>query len=221
MNLSEVNLLIGTPTKQEKLSVSYFESIMYLRKHIPNLTINFEKNCSIISVARNRIMSLFLNSKEYTRLLFLDDDVGFDAGEMIDMIGKNVDCIGMPVEIKSNPKDFADKNLAGNFTKNVFGYDHLIVSGNNGSVIEVTHLGAAILLLSRNLVEDLALLERDAGNWYYNNRGKCYRFFEDTINSNHNFIGEDYNFCRKVVALGHQPYLYCTTNTSHQVNIEI
>lgn len=58
-------------------------------------------NESLISRARNNIMSLFYNSKEFTHLLFLDADIYMSGADVKKLLDSKKDVVGAAVRLKA------------------------------------------------------------------------------------------------------------------------
>ncbi|NTW31057.1 MAG: hypothetical protein HGB12_00210 [Bacteroidetes bacterium] len=103
-------------------------------------------NESLISRARNNILSLFYHQKDFTHLLFLDADIYMNGQDVKKLLESGKDVIGAAVRLKA-------KNTIYNFT-----FDQPIPNceppkEDGERYYKVTKLGTAALMLSRKAVE--------------------------------------------------------------------
>ena len=81
---------IGTPFHGETVSVQYMESLMkthlyFAKSGIPVMNI-FLYNCSLITKARNDIISQFLNNTEFEYFIFIDSDISFEPEDILKLM---------------------------------------------------------------------------------------------------------------------------------------
>ena len=90
-------LMIGTPMYGGNATEAYFRSCIKLNtffsKHGINLAFCTVANESLVMRARNVIVNNFLNS-DYTHLMFIDADIGFEAESVIKLLSYDKDVAG-------------------------------------------------------------------------------------------------------------------------------
>lgn len=96
---SPFSLAIATPTRSGSFCMDYVGSVLELQQHCLAKGIDFHflplANVTLIDLARNTLANRFLWETSCTHLLFIDDDMGFHAGELARMFDyRDRDVIG-------------------------------------------------------------------------------------------------------------------------------
>jgi hypothetical protein len=137
------NLLIGTPAYGGQVHVDYVSSLLVFQRQGIVFTLMTIGNESLITRARNTIISTFHGRPEFTHLLFLDGDVYLPHDGLSRMIACGKDVIGAPVALKA---------LSAEGTR-IFNIGRTI--GEDGPLLLTERIGTAALLLSRRAVDAL------------------------------------------------------------------
>lgn len=146
--------MIGTPAYGGMVHLDYLNSISdYYRSGLP-FAISAIGNESLITRARNAILSRFYEDRAYSHLLFLDADVHLSAAGLKQLIEHDVDVVGAPVALKG----FNERG------ERVFNIGRTL--GERGGLHEVERIGTAALLLSRAAVETLVEEAKQSGAVY-------------------------------------------------------
>ena len=207
---SPVNLLIGTPAYGGMVHIEYVRSVFAFGAAGVPYRMSMIGNESLITRARNTIISIFHAEPEYTHLLFLDADVRLPAADLQRMLAANVPVIGAPVALKGLDEN---GNRIWNLGRPL---------GTTGSLIKVENVGTAVLLLSRGacsaLVDDAISHGRiyQIGNTV---RGDFsldlhYDVFRVGVHDGA-YLSEDYWVCRRLHALGFDTLIDPTVVTTH------
>ena len=139
----KVNLLIGTPACAGQVHVDYVSALLaFQREHLP-FTLMTIGNDSLITRARNTIISAFFERREFTHLLFLDGDVHLPHEGLARMLGHGKDVVAAPVPIR----------MMGSAGGRLFDVGNTI--GEDGPLLIVERAAAAALLLSRSAADAL------------------------------------------------------------------
>lgn len=116
-------------------------------------------NESLISRARNNIISLFYNSKEFSHLLFLDADIYISGQDVRKLYDSGKDVIGAAVRLKADNViyNFNFDQNKNNGSPEMEGETLLDEKGNDigKRYYKVDKLGTAVIMLSRKAVEDV------------------------------------------------------------------
>lgn len=202
--------MIGTPAYHCQVHTEYVISLLsFQRANIPFslLTVGNE---SLITRARNTILSRFHATGSFTHLLFLDGDVGLTAEGLERLLAHDADVIGAQVPLKEVLGD-------GERTYNVGKFYEI-----DGLLARVEHIGTAVLLLSRNAVSPLVEEAR--------REGRVYRFPKETtaegVHPEHYdvfqvgveggvYLSEDYWVCRRLRAAGFDIFVDISVKPSH------
>lgn len=152
---SDARLVIGTPAYGSQVHLDYLHSIMSFYREGIRFTIFSVGNESLITRARNTIISAFYHSSGFTHLFFLDADVGIDAAGLGRLIGHGRDVIGAPVPLKTVRED----------GERIYNYSRVLEEQEDG-LLRVDHVGTAALLLSRGAVNALVEAAKARGDVY-------------------------------------------------------
>lgn len=160
-----------------------------------------------IAQARNQLATLFMDSN-CDRLFFLDNDITWQAGDLLKLAKMPVDFVGGCYPLKRIGERYPIAFLP--HDPNGFkGID----LGNQTALIEVEGLPTGFLALSRTVFEKM--LAHDPTRGLTEQLGqKAYCFFEMPYVDGH-LYGEDLYFCRKWIEMGEKIYLYPELNLTH------
>lgn len=197
------NIFVGTPAYAGQVHVDYVHTLMGLYRaglHFTVMTVDKE---SLITRARNAIISQFHVLGECTHLLFLDGDVHVSGEDVTRMMGRGKDVIGAPVPLKGRDENGRPLYNTGRLLRRE---DDLVVTDR---------VGTAVLALSRTAVT--ALVD-DATR-----RGAVYSASSRYMRGNHEpaaqydvfqvgvvdgeYLSEDYWVCHRLRELGFEVYV--------------
>ena len=198
--------MIGTPAYHCQVHTEYVVSLLsFQRADIPFslLTIGNE---SLITRARNTILSRFHAAGSFTHLLFLDGDVGLTAEGLERLLAHDVDVIGAQVPLKAVGGDGERTYNVGKF----YEIDSLLA--------RVEHIGTAVLLLSRNAISSLVEEAK--------REGRVYPFSKEATHPEHYdvfqvgvedgvYLSEDYWVCRRLRVAGFDIFVDISVKPSH------
>ena len=208
----KVNIFVGTPCYNSQIHSDYLHSIIDFQKSNIPVSIMTIGNESLITRARNTIISYFYGTLNYTHLLFLDADISLSAQGLINLLVREKDVIGAAVALKGKNKQ-TGKSLY-NVGKNLGDEDGLVVTDR---------VGTAVFMLSRRAVNALVAKAVEDDDVYYPNphtRGdydpniKMYDIFKVGVVEN-DYLSEDYYVCKTLMDLGFNVYVDPSVMTKH------
>ena len=236
------SLFITAPCFGNLVTVGFMQSMLDAlawakEKRIP-LRFYWLGNSAIITEARNRCVAEFLNDdNHYSHLFFVDADVSFSVETLQALLDANKDVAVAPYpnkgvdwawqefRVTNDPR--ADYSQAG-LTYNVvfedatkseasqnFSTKHL-QPGPDG-FLKVKRAPTGCMLIQRNVFENLI---KKGIKPYKDVQGtkNMYGFFDlMTLKTGHR-LGEDFAFCERVRAAGHDLWALCTANMRHEGN---
>lgn len=123
--------------------------------------------CNFIHAARNEMAREFLAS-DYTDLVFIDDDMGWEVGGLLQMLSRDVDVVGAICPRRKDPIEWNVNLLRGPDGQRI----------ERDGLLECAYIGTALLRIRRTALERMGR-PFNAG-------------YEDA-----RFIGEDAWFCRE------------------------
>jgi uncharacterized protein YqfA (UPF0365 family) len=140
---ANINLLIGTPAYAGQVHVDYVSALLVFQRERVPFTLMTIGNESLITRARNTIVSAFHERREFTHLLFLDGDVHLPHEGLARLLAHGRDVVAAPVALKGVAPD---GGRLFNVGKTV---------GEDGPLLVVDRVGTAALLLSRAAADAL------------------------------------------------------------------
>jgi hypothetical protein len=204
------NVLIGTPAYAGMVHLDYLNSISEYYRNRINFTISAIGNESLITRARNAILSKFYEEPEFTHLLFLDGDVYLPASGVLRLLSHEVDAIGAAVPLKG----FNERG------ERIFNVGPCL--GEHGPLHEVERIGTAALMLSRKAVNALVDEAKQAGDVYQRLLAKGapmaqahYDVFKVGV-VNGDYLSEDFWICHRLRHMGYRIFVDPTIPTRHQ-----
>lgn len=202
--------MVGTPAYGGMVHTDYVRSLFGFL----HAGVKFEStaigNESLITRARNTILSGFHRRKEFSHLLFLDADVYLPGDALAQMLAADVDVIGAPVALKGAN---TDGSRIWNIGKSL---------GSRGPLLKVANIGTAALILSRKAVD--ALVEDAIAHSRVYARPSTvtgdtetdvhYDVFRVGVHEGL-YLSEDYWVCRRLLALGFDIFVDPSVVTIH------
>ena len=136
-------VMIATPAYGGMVHVDYVNSLLTYQRAGIAYSLATIGNESLITRARNTLLSMFWANEAFTHLLFLDADVSLPAESLQHMLTRRRDVIGAPVALKG-------RDAQGG---RIFNVGRCV--GEAGEHMLVEHIGTAALMLSRKAVASL------------------------------------------------------------------
>ena len=230
---ASINILIACPCYGGVTYATHNQSVMNLVLELCKANVKHElhylPNESLIPRARNRFGTMMLEGN-FTHLLFLDVDIGFNARDIISLIALDKDIIALPY----SAKDFDWAKIVKAVQKGITDPEVLrhcagrpIINAHEDTKFEVTEavqfpqLGTGILLSKRKVFEKMAedperkykLMNNEAGSL---KNDYAYEFFRCGINpKTRYFDSEDYRYCLDAKELGFETWLWPNCVTTH------
>lgn len=239
----DISLLIACPCYGGQTywthNTSVISLILELQKSGVDHELHYLPNESLIPRARNRFGTLTLNgngAKQYTHLLFLDVDIGFQAKDIVSMIALDKDIVALPYSAKdfdwakivkavksgvSDPETL--KHIAGRPIINADKETHFSLT----EAVEFPQLGTGVLLIKKRVFEGLAKDESRKYRLMNNEKSEimgqeyAYEFFRSGIDpETRYFLSEDYAFCVDARRAGFETWLWPNAITTHTGNYQ-
>ena len=208
-------LMIATPAYGELFYAPYVHSVLALTRHAHknDWAYVFESiSYAEVSEARNYLVTRFFDKTDATHLLFIDNDMGFPAKLVPDMvnIGKPVVGVVAPKR-KIDLKRLADLARSERNTERAIAKAHEFVVHRRASAgptrngfVEVDACGGGILLIERNCISTLLqrapeLSDKLAGarTALTKNLDRLIRAFDPVVRGDGARLSEDFAFCHR------------------------
>ena len=212
--MSDIRVLIGTPAYGGMVHIGYMNSLLEYQRQGLNFSLAAFGNESLITRARNTIISYFyLHRAEFTHLLFLDADIHLPAEGLKALLDFQKDVCGAHVPIKAYRDD-------GSVRSNATGDMKIIDSG----LYQAEFVATAALLLSTSAVTAVVERARNAGRVYQNptefdqndkiNGVTMYDVFQVGVVDG-DYLSEDYWLCNELRAAGFEVYAADVPGITH------
>ena len=208
--LPEHNLLVSTPAYSGMVHTDYVHTLLSCQIAGVRFSLQTIGNESLITRARNAMISNFWSLDSFSHLLFIDGDVFLDSRALMDMIAYEVDVVGAAVSLKG-------KDANGYSTLNT----DADVNGEEG-LVRATRVGTGVLMLSRRAVGALVQDAIDSGRTYRINATQRqqgmpeihYDIFRTEI-VNNEYLSEDFWLCHRLTELGFPIHVDTGAYTRH------
>lgn len=170
---------------------------------------------SLISRARNQIAAKFLANKEFTHIMFIDCDLGFNGDDIIKLLWHNKEVMTAAYPIKNIDWELVAKNAkegmdSSELMESSLRYVVNTVKDSESNkvkvdkgAIEVYDAGTGFMLIKREVFEklienypELKYID-DTGGLQESEKDFTYAFFNSYVDPDtKRFLSEDYGFCR-------------------------
>ncbi len=209
---ADFNLLIGTPAYGGMIHADYVNALLGYQSLGIRFSLMSIGNESLITRARNTILSEFVAREEFSHLLFLDADVLLPAPGLARMISCGKDVIGAPVALKARTAEGGRVFNVGN------------ACGEDGPLLLCDRIGTAALMLSRDAVASLVEDAKSQGHVYARGTTALLgdplraRIFYDVFRVgvvDDEYLSEDFWVCRTLRRLGFAIHVDATVVTQH------
>ena len=148
------NVMIATPAYGGAVQLSYVRSLLDFAAAGIAFALVGIANESLVTRARNALLSTFHARTAFTHLLFLDADVGLSAQGLARMLAAGRDVIGAPVPLKGR----------GPRGERIFNVGPAL--GEEGALLICGRIGTAALMLSRRAADALVEDAKSQGGVY-------------------------------------------------------
>ena len=179
---------------------------------------------SLISRARNQLVAKFMANKNFTHLLFIDVDLGYEYEDILKMLWHDKEIVTGAYPIKEIlwdkviklVKDDCEKDKIAEkstrFVINATTKDSNQVTMDNGA-ISIHDAGTGFMLIKRSVFEKLfeaypeLKYKDDTGALVGEERDNSYALFNSYVDEDGRFLSEDYGFGRYWQKIGGQVWV--------------
>ena len=238
--LKQHHVMVATPCYGGMVGEPYLKAmtgLSILFKHYGlNFTLATLSNESLVTRARNTLTAMFLQNPDYTHLMFIDADIGFNPQDLIKMLHRDKDIvtgaypkksINWPavhgVAMKQKPEDpFELAKFQASYALNIK-RDHMktkeipLVKG----LIPVLDAGTGFMMIKREVIDKMI---KEHPETRYNNdlntdpklNPYFYALFDTMIEpETKRYLSEDYTFCRRWQQMGGEIWMDPSINLDH------
>lgn len=206
----ELHVMIATPAYGGMVHTDYVQTLLRFGQAQIRFSLLTLGNESLVTRARNSLLSQFFHLGGFSHLLFLDADVGLSPEGLSAMLASGKDVIGAPVALKG-------RTARGD---RIFNIGNLL--GEDGALWKTEHIGTAVFMLSRAAVEALVEDAKADGRVYQRSMSfdeepgppVHYDVFQVGVIDGV-YLSEDYWVCRRLRSLGFDIFVAPEIPTRH------
>ena len=206
--------------------------------------IEFCKNDSLVTRARNNLVAKAMSDDTVTHLMFIDNDITWDPVNIIKLIIANKPIVGgiyplkkynweklandpeyikKMIEKKNNSrvKNIMDDDLLVQYSLLNYNLNHI---GNSikieNNLTEVRHVATGFMMIKRGVIEKMSeafphTKYTDDVNYLEEHENKyAYALFDCGVEGGH-YLSEDWLFCNRWKKIGGKVYIDVSINLSH------
>lgn len=239
-----VRLFIATPCYGSQCFVEYTKSLLltkpFLERKGIKVDIEFLVHESLITRARNTLVSKFMANKEATHLMFIDADIGWEPEDIYKMIEANKDVVGglypkkmlhfsnlkrPQVEdllVRLREKDANDSSYANTLLPHLLSYvldlDDKDQSASDNDFQELKYVGTGFMLIKRSVIEKMFEKFEDTKyiHPHLNDEESKYNYaLFDCEKRGDEYLSEDFLFCQRWREMGGKIYGYFRSRLTH------
>jgi hypothetical protein len=208
--------LFALPCYDQQLTEPFFMSMLRTAMGFKDIGLKFSISTlsdSLISRARNQLVAKFMANPEFTHLVFIDVDLGFNPDDILKMLWHDKEIVtgAYPIKdinwekvAKAAQNGIEPDKLLGLSTRFVvnpvrFGDDKIVVE--NGA-IAVHDAGTGFMMIKRSAFEKMFAqypelkYDDDTSLLSEEERKHSYALFNSYVDEDNRFLSEDYGFCR-------------------------
>jgi hypothetical protein len=242
------HLCILTPCYGSLCYVNFVHCLMdtmnvFRQFNIP-LTIEFCKNDSLVSRARNNLIAKAMHNSSVTHMMFIDNDITWEPIDIIKLMLSDKSLIGGVYPLKKYNWNVLteDKNSVNNILerknksqlKNIISDENMIqhnllkyninfldnVLTIENNLTKVRHIATGFMMIKRNTIEKMAKAfpstkyTDDVGFLNGDENKWAYALFDCGVEDGH-YFSEDWLFCHRWSKMGGNIYLDVSINLKH------
>lgn len=227
--------LIAVPCYDQLVTEPFFMSIMKLVIGFKSIGLNFAISTvsdSLISRSRNTLVSKFMAVPEFTHLLFIDADIGFESENVLKLLWHEKDVMTAAYPIKDiRWPTIVDLIHKGESVENLLSkslrYVVNPIKDKSGSIeidngaLKIYDAGTGFMLIKKSVFVDMfktypeLKYQDDTGSLSDEEKKYTYALFNSYIDDDGRFLSEDYGFCRYLQKMGGSIWVDPTIELSH------
>ena len=208
--------LIAVPCYDQQVTEPFYMSSIKMAMGFKDANLRFAISTisdSLINRARNNLIAKFMANPDFTHIMFIDADIGFDYEDIIKMLWHDKDIMTGSYPIKSirwdkvsqlvkqdiEPENLMAKSLR--YVVNPVKTSKGHVEVDNGAM-NIYDAGTGFMLIKREVIEKMIQeyphlkFKDDTGSLSEEEKKWTYAFFNSYIDTDGRFLSEDYGFCR-------------------------
>jgi hypothetical protein len=229
--LAMPKILVGTPCFNGLVHTEYVVSMLGLQSELSRrgigLDVEMPTTVSLIPVARNYLVSTFLQEPSYTHLLFIDADLRFDPALVPRFLAFDKDLVAGIYPIKNLDLGALRQLPPHEPIARMLDYAVVICDGEKATpdgFARAEYAATGFMLIRRNVIERMivqypelkyrGMFTRLAASATAND--KLYALFDTMLDRDQGlYLPEDYTFCRRWRAMGGEIWVDVLSKFDH------
>ena len=248
LSANSVELLILTPCYGGMCNVNYtcclIETLNLCKKYNIKASVEFCRNDSLVSRARNNLVARAMSRLSVTHILFIDSDITWSAFDVLKLIVADKSLVGgvyplkkymwnTLLDEKTNVADILQKKRQSKFDSfisdsdflqhrllkyNINFLDNVLEIDNN--LCKVKHLATGFMMFKRNTIEQMTRAfpstkyTDDVGFLTPEESEYAHALFDCGVEDGH-YFSEDWLFCHRWSKMGGNIYVDVSINLTH------
>jgi hypothetical protein len=220
-------LVIGTPCYNGTVTMQYMSSMLRLQPILAQEGIAFSlamtASESLITRARNFIVSQFLDGPQYTHLLFIDADIGFDPCVVSRYLKADKDIVAGIYPIKHLDPEAIRGLPFGRSIATTLNYATKLCKTelpNADGFLKAEYATTGFMLIKRTVLEQMAAAHPELKyerSFSKGGRGtNLYALFDTSLDREKGlYLPEDYTFCNRWRAMGGEIWVDVRSKFTH------
>jgi hypothetical protein len=235
-----VRLLVGTPCTQTGVTPAYLQSMLALQHRCAQLgwSMHVETRADgLVTRSRNIFASQVVRREEYTHLLMIDADMGFEAAVVERLVGSGHEVVGACVPLREVKweqvrdaldllPDLGAQELAAVSHGHAIAFLEAPQQHATSGFLPVRFIGGAMLLVSRDALVRLAQSDQvsryEQGGSWSDWPVDGWTFFDPLVDpADSNYLSEDYAFCLRWRTAGGTVWADLQSAVSHTGSVRV
>lgn len=216
-----IHILVCTPAYGGQVAVNYVAGLLDLQKKCGergiNLSVMLENGDSLITRGRNAMATHFINHPEYTHLMWIDADIGFDGYAVIRLLDSKLPVVGGIYPLKkrfSVPEGIQETDYS--VLRYVVGMEEKYEVAEP-CFMTVREIGTGFMMIRREVFDLLMKLypNRNYKSDMEHSHGEMQWNFFGTLVVEGRLLSEDYAFCYLWRRIGGKVWADTTSRLDH------
>lgn len=227
--------LIAIPCYDQQVTEPFFMSTMKTVLGFKSIGLNFAIatiSDSLITRARNQLVAKFMAVPQFTHLMFIDADIGFESEEILKLLWHDKDVMTAAYPIKEilwnkvvdlvHKGEETDRLMSKSlrYVVNPVKDKSGQIAVDNGA-LNIYDAGTGFMLIKREVFEKMfeaypeLRYKDDTGSLTKEEREHTYALFNSYVDDDGRLLSEDYGFCRYWQKLGGSIWVDPTIELTH------
>lgn len=223
------HLMVGTPCYGGVVTVKYHSSALALIRESEKRGIPVEfvhlSNSSLITHARNRLVAIFLANPQFSHLLFIDADQGYEPNQVFRLLECEAEVVAAVSPKKIVNWEKIERAVKAGRPPATAGLDYVVNFKSDGlanarnGFAQVSVVGTGFMLIARSAIKKLCAGHPELRSWVEpadQATGNYFGLFDCVIDEKTGAaLSEDLSFCKRWAELGGEIWVDMFSKITH------